>query len=61
MIQWKVTNTVDIQRSMSGLHSDIPQPMSFTDGGVAADSIVLISAPHNQYDVKRCCCVIEKL
>ena len=35
--------------------------MSLADVGVTADSVVLVSHPHNQDDVECCGCVVEKL
>lgn len=37
-----------------------PQPVAFTDGGVAADRIILIGQPHDQYYIKRSRRVVEE-
>ena len=36
------------------------KPIFFGDGRVAANGVVLVCHPHDEDDVKRSCCVLEK-
>lgn len=39
----------------------VPEPEAFTDACVAADSIILVSEPHDNNDVEGGDCVVKKL
>lgn len=40
---------------------NLPQPVTFTDALMTTDGIILVSYPHNQYNVEGSCGIIEKL